>query len=289
MSTNYFEGQKQVVAINMANLTELAQTLLTNGPHKLEKTSRRVRALYDRIYIFDTTEARHVWEHPFFPQFYVPSTAVKKGLLTKNESVDKEESAFLATLKSERKSTDRVISFEKGPLGGLVRFEFAALGMMRKLNLEGSLHIDDYKTLGSRKIYQYTGNADLEISISHPKDPYKRIEILPSSRTITAKVDGVTIAESTNNQFLFETMLRTRHYMPKTAARWEFLAESETISTCPYKGVANYYNVVVNGKEYKDLVWWYKYPTTESTPIAGHMCFYNEKVDIYIDGVKEEK
>ena len=51
----------------------------------------------------------------------------------------------------------------------------------------------------------------------HPKDPYKRIEILPSSRTITAKVDGVTIAESSNNMFLFETTLRTRFYMPKTA------------------------------------------------------------------------
>ena len=48
------------------------------------------------------------------------------------------------------------------------------------------------------------------------------------------------------------------------------------------------YNVVVDGKEYKDLVWWYKTPTLECTPIAGHLSFYNEKVDIYIDGVKEE-
>lgn len=51
----------------------------------------------------------------------------------------------------------------------------------------------------------------------HPKDPYKRIEILPSSRTVTVKVDDVIIAESSNNMFLLETMLRTRHYMPKTA------------------------------------------------------------------------
>jgi uncharacterized protein (DUF427 family) len=51
----------------------------------------------------------------------------------------------------------------------------------------------------------------------HPKDPYKRIDILPSSRTVTAKVDGVTIAESSNNMFLYETSLRTRQYLPKTA------------------------------------------------------------------------
>ena len=49
------------------------------------------------------------------------------------------------------------------------------------------------------------------------------------------------------------------------------------------------YNVVVNGKEHKDVIWWYKYPTAESAPIAGHMCFYNEKVDIYIDDVLEKK
>ena len=69
-----------------------------------------------------------MWEHPYYPQFYIPTSAVKDAVLTKDESVDKEESAFLATLKGEHKSTDRVIVFEKGPLAGLVRFEFAALG-----------------------------------------------------------------------------------------------------------------------------------------------------------------
>ncbi len=51
----------------------------------------------------------------------------------------------------------------------------------------------------------------------HPKDPYKRIDILPSTRTVTVKLKNVVIAESTMNMFLFETMLKTRHYMPKTA------------------------------------------------------------------------
>jgi uncharacterized protein (DUF427 family) len=49
----------------------------------------------------------------------------------------------------------------------------------------------------------------------HPKDPYKRIDILPSSRKITVKIDDVIVAESSNNMFLFETGLRTRFYMPK--------------------------------------------------------------------------
>ena len=110
------------------SLKDLAIKLLSNGPHKLEKTPRRVRAVFDGSYIFDTLEPRHVWEHPYYPQFYIPNSAVKSGILNKDESVDKEESAFLTTLKGKRKSTDRVISFEKGPLAGLVRFEFDALG-----------------------------------------------------------------------------------------------------------------------------------------------------------------
>lgn len=114
--------------IEWSSLTKLAQTLIANGPYKLEKTSRRVRGLYDSIYVFDTTGAHFVWEHPYFPQFYIPSVAVKHGILTKDEPVDKAESAFLATLKGHNKSTDRIIVFEKGPLTGLVRFEFAALG-----------------------------------------------------------------------------------------------------------------------------------------------------------------
>lgn len=110
---------------------KLAHSLLDNGPHKLEKTGRRVRGLYDSVYVFDTTEARHVWEHPYFPQFYVPSSTIKDGMLRQNELVDKEESAFLATLKGRSKSSDRILTFVKGSLAGLTRIEFAALGLRR--------------------------------------------------------------------------------------------------------------------------------------------------------------
>ena len=70
---------------------------------------------------------------------------------------------------------------------------------------------------------------------------------------------------------------------------WEYTSESDTTTFCPYKGKAEYYNLNVNGKEIKDAIWWYRYPTIESAPIAGMVCFYNEKVDVFIDGVKEEK
>ena len=51
----------------------------------------------------------------------------------------------------------------------------------------------------------------------HPKNPYARIDILPSSREIEVKIGGVTVAETSNPLFLFETGLRTRYYLPKTS------------------------------------------------------------------------
>lgn len=71
--------------------------------------------------------------------------------------------------------------------------------------------------------------------------------------------------------------------------QWKYFSDSDTVTHCPYKGESNYYSATINGKEYKDILWWYKYPTPESTLITGHVCFYNEKVDVYVDGVKEDK
>ncbi|KAI9802530.1 MAG: hypothetical protein M1833_001602 [Piccolia ochrophora] len=244
------------------DLAKLALDLLSSGPHKLEPTTRRVRTLFHDEYVVDTTVAYHVWEHPYYPQYYVPVDAVKQDVLSKGKAVDRDGRAFLASLKVGKRATDRVLIFEGGALKGLVRFEFGAMDAWFE--------------------------EDQEIYV-HPKDPYKRIDILPSSRTITVAVGGQTIAESSASMFLLETTLPTRYYLPKASVNWKLLSPSRSITRCPYKGEAEYYNVTVNGKEYRDLLWWYRYPTPESIAIAGRLAPYNEKVDISIDGVLQER
>jgi len=124
----------------------------------------------------------------------------------------------------------------------------------------------------------------------HPKDPYKRIECLPSSREVRIEVDGVIVAQSNSSVFLHETLLRTRYYLPATAIKdWTMLKPSETTTFCPYKGQASYYDLHVGDRGIKDVIWYYVYPTQESAAIQGRLCFYNEKVDVFVDGVKEEK
>jgi len=121
----------------------------------------------------------------------------------------------------------------------------------------------------------------------HARDPYTRVDALPSSRHIEVKINGVTVADSTKPTLLFETGLPTRYYLPLTDVRMDLLRDSSTATQCPYKGEANYYSVEIDGELIEDIVWYYKYPVEESSRIAGMVSFYNEKVDIFVNGVPE--
>ena len=83
---------------------------------------------------------------------------------------------------------------------------------------------------------------------------------------------------------LYEPRLPTRYYIPTGCIDQTVLRRSTLVTKCPYKGDADYYDVVVNGVEYPNVVWYYRYPAPECVTIAGMACFYNEKVDILLDG-----
>jgi uncharacterized protein (DUF427 family) len=121
---------------------------------------------------------------------------------------------------------------------------------------------------------------------THPRDPYKRIDILASSRHVRVEIDGVTVAESAQPRLLFETGLPTRYYLPLSAVRMDLLRPSDASTHCPYKGTAAYWSVETAARVHKDVVWIYRTPLPESQKIAGLACFYNERVDIYLDGEK---
>jgi uncharacterized protein (DUF427 family) len=124
---------------------------------------------------------------------------------------------------------------------------------------------------------------------THPRDPYTRVDILPSSRHVRVEVDGVTIAESTKPTLLFETGLPARYYLPRTHVRMDLLEATDTVSHCPYKGQAEYWHVRAGDAVHADLAWSYPTPLPESQKIAGLIAFYNEKVDLHVDGVRQER
>jgi uncharacterized protein (DUF427 family) len=123
----------------------------------------------------------------------------------------------------------------------------------------------------------------------HPRDPYTRVDTVHSSRRVRVEVDGQVVAETNRPVLLFETGLPTRYYIPKLDVRMDLLEATDTVTHCPYKGAASYWSLRVGGKSYRDFVWGYPRPIPEIPKIENLLCFYNEKVDLYVDGAKQER
>jgi uncharacterized protein (DUF427 family) len=125
-------------------------------------------------------------------------------------------------------------------------------------------------------------------NVGHPRDPFHRIDVLPSSRTVRVELDGELLAESTRPTMLFETMLPARYYLPRDDVRAD-LTPTATRSTCAYKGYASYYSVSVGGTPMPDIAWSYESPLPEAAAVTGLIAFFNERVDVTIDGAPLER
>ncbi len=123
----------------------------------------------------------------------------------------------------------------------------------------------------------------LEVHV-HARDPHKRVDVLPSERHVRVELGGDLVAESRRPHALFETHLPTRWYLPFDDVRQELLLPSDTMSRCPYKGTARYWSVRTGGALHRDLAWSYPEPVVECPCITGLVAFFNERVDLIVDG-----
>ena len=119
----------------------------------------------------------------------------------------------------------------------------------------------------------------------HPGDPYKRVDPIPSSRHVEVFVDGVRLADTHRPVLLFETRLPTRYYIPAEDVDHTRLRRSGLVTTCPYKGDARYWAVDTGVHVHDDIVWSYPDPVRAAAPIRDHLAFYDEVVDVVVDGV----
>jgi uncharacterized protein (DUF427 family) len=118
----------------------------------------------------------------------------------------------------------------------------------------------------------------------HARDPYKRVDVLASSRHVRVEVDGETVADTRRPFLLFETSLPTRHYVPREDVRMDLLEPSNATTRCPYKGIASYWSVRVGDRVHRNIVWSYRDPIPECPKIKDLLCFFDERVDLYMDG-----
>jgi uncharacterized protein (DUF427 family) len=123
----------------------------------------------------------------------------------------------------------------------------------------------------------------------HARDPHKRVDVLKSTRHVKVMIGGEVVADSRRPSLLFETSLPTRYYLPREDTRMELLEPTASKTRCPYKGKAAYWSVRVGDQVWKDVVWSYPDPIPECAKIKDLLCFYNERVDIYVDGELQER
>ena len=244
-------------------------TTRTKRRVRVEPTAKRIRNQIAGVTVADSTEVLMVWEIPYFPTYYFPKSDVRLDLLSDSGEVKRSPSRGTATL-HDITVGDRAV-------------EQAA----RIWNESKVEEVEEYISFhwGSMDAWF---EEEVEVYV-HARDPYTRIDILQSSRNVRIEIDGVTIAETDQPRVLFETGLPARFYMPKTDVHFEYLTPSDTETACPYKGTARYWSIDVNDETHADLVWGYDSPLQESQDVAGLVAFYNEKLDIYVDGVLEDR
>jgi uncharacterized protein (DUF427 family) len=230
----------------------------------IEPVPRRIRAVLAGEVVLDTTAASYVWEWPNYPQYYIPVADVFADAL-----LDEDHTARLKRGTARRHGlavgdvTRHGCAHVYGEdalagLAGMVRFDLDALDAWFE--------------------------EDEEVFV-HPRNPYSRVDALRSTRQVRIELDGIVLAESSSPVMVFETGLPTRYYLNRNDVDFHRLLVSDTVTSCPYKGkTSGYWSVRVGDATYPDLAWAYDFPTRELLPIAGLIAFYNEKVDVIVDG-----
>ncbi|MGB0112590.1 MAG: DUF427 domain-containing protein [Ilumatobacteraceae bacterium] len=235
---------------------------------RIEPNPKWIRGTVGGRTVVDSRDARFVWEVPYYPAWYFPLADVDATLIdngTTLRSPSRGDGTRYDLVVGDITIPDaawRHLDSPVAELRDLVRIEWRALDSWFEENVEVFVH---------------------------PRSPEVRVDALPSSRHVRVSVDGALVADSAHAVVLFETGLPPRYYLPQTDVRMDLLTPTDTTTGCPYKGSAHYWNVTVGDDVHTDLAWGYRTPLPESEAIAGHVCFYNERVDIELDGVTTER
>jgi uncharacterized protein (DUF427 family) len=152
--------------------------------------------------------------------------------------------------------------------------------------IEGAPNLAGYRALYWHKMGAWF--EEDEQVFGHARDPYHRIDVVPSSRRVKIRVAGEVVAETTRPQILFESSLPTRYYIPEEDCRTDLFEKSDKKSVCPYKGNATYLSVRAGGELHADVIWTYREPLLAVSKIEGHLCFFDEKVSVELDGEVQE-
>jgi uncharacterized protein (DUF427 family) len=110
------------------------------------------------------------------------------------------------------------------------------------------------------------------------------LTITPTDLHVVVRVGDEVVADSHRPVVLEERGNPTRYYLPRDDVRTDLLRATERHTTCPYKGQASYWSLEVGGTVHENVVWSYDTPIPAAERITGLLCFYNDRVDLVVEG-----
>ena len=110
--------------------------------------------------------------------------------------------------------------------------------------------------------------------------PDHPITITANPKRVRVSADGVVIAETAHALTLKEATYPAVQYVPREDAKMALLTRTDRVTHCPYKGDANYYSILADGKTLENAVWTYETPFPAMAEISGHLAFYPDRVKI---------
>jgi uncharacterized protein (DUF427 family) len=241
----------------------------SRGRIRVEPGAKRIRAYVAGVAVVDTVRPLYVWESPFYPSYYLPAADVRTDLLEETSTVTHSPSrgdAVHFTVRVDREErVDAAWQYRDSPIEELrdhIRFDWDTMDAWFE--------------------------EDEEV-FTHARSPYTRIDILSTSRHVRVELNGVVLADSPRARVLFETGLAPRWYLPKVDVRMDLLVATDKVTHCPYKGQAEYWSARAGDELEENVVWSYRAPLPESERIAGYVAFFDERVDLFVDGERQER
>jgi uncharacterized protein (DUF427 family) len=248
--------------------TGMERARLKDGVH-IELSPRRVRTYFGGELVADSERVLLVYESKRPPAYWFPLGDVRMDLLKRrDEAAEADPEIARWSLQVRNRIAENVARTYVHPQGDLAPLE-------------------DHLTFFWNEMDSWF-EEDQEVFV-HPRDPYTRVDVVESSRYVRVEIEGHVVAETKRPRLLYETGLPTRYYIPKQDVRMDLLEATDSTTRCPYKGEAVYWSFQAGDKRFTDIVWSYPAPIPECTKIENLLSFYNEKVDLFVDGKLQER
>lgn len=237
-----------------------------------EDSPRRVRVVVAGETVAESSRAKLLHEAGLLPVYYLPEEDVRMELLEPTDQTThcglKGDASYWSIRVGDDERENAVWGYpdplpDAPPLAGYLSFQWDA--------------VDEWWEEAER------------IGV-HPRDPYHRCDVIESDRHVVVRVGDRVVADSERPTMLFETGLPPRFYLPEDDVDMDVLERTDTETPCPYKGTTSrYYTVVAGDERLEDVAWAYDEPHAEIQGIKGLIAFYNEKVDLEVDGETWER